>query len=228
MRVDGSQPSMVILPVAAPARAPARTFREHLAAGDQSGRLSRHAARTLLGNAWAEVVGSAPAPKTAALLTAHWALETDAGRAMPGHNFAGIKAGPAAPGALFRTVEGHGRTRREVSARFRVYESAEAGAHDYVRLLQSRFPAALEAAQAGNSAGFARALAAGGYFTADPRLYAAGLEQRLAEVQADASGVSASTSGPFARPAPGSLAEAALGGLLHALHGSHDDADDSA
>ena len=228
MRVDGGQPSLVILPVAAPAPAPARTFREHLAPRTDSGRLSRHAAQTLLGNAWAQVVGSAPDPRTAALLTAHWALETDAGRAMPGHNFAGIKASPAAPGVLLRTVEGHAATRREVSARFRVYESAAAGAHDYVRLLQSRFPAALEAAQAGNGPGFAQALAAGGYFTADPRLYAAGLQQRLAEVEGASSGISPCPSGAGGGPERGSVAEAALGGLLHALRDSRDDASNDA
>jgi flagellar protein FlgJ len=228
MRVDGGEPSLVIVPVAAPAPAPARTFREHLATRTDSARLSRSAARTLLGNAWAQVVGSTPDPKTAALLTAHWALETDAGRAMPGHNFAGIKASPAAPGAWLRTVEGHGATRREVSARFRVYESAAAGAHDYVRLLQTRFPAALEAAQAGNSAGFAQALAAGGYFTADPRLYAAGLQQRLAEVESGMSGNSPATRSADSGPARGSVAEAALGGLLHALRESRDDASEGA
>ena len=231
MRIDGSrEPALVISPVGVPA--PARSFREHLLAPARAPRLKQSAAQTLLGEAWTQVVGSAPDARTAALLTAHWALETDAGRAMPGHNFAGIKASPAAPGALLRTVEGHGATRHEVSARFRVYDSAEAGALDYVHLLQARFPAALAAAQRGNTEGFARALAAGGYFTADPQVYAAGLLQRLADIEAGSvqPGSFRAPNGASGVPARGTVAEAALGGLLHALRDAdagRDAADDT-
>ncbi len=169
-----------------------------------------------LGSAWSAVLGS-PAPARAiSILTAHWALETDAGRAMPGHNFAGIKALPAARGAALRTVEGYGPTRREVTARFRVYDSAEAGARDYVHLLATRFPAALEAARAGNATDFARALAHGGYFTADPVAYTAGLEQRLHAVE---TGAPLNPTQP-----PGALAQMALTGLLGALRERTDDA----
>lgn len=162
-----------------------------------------------LGSAWAAVVGSPAPPQALSILTAHWALETDGGRAMPGHNFAGIKAGPAARGAEMRTVEGYGATRREVTARFRVYESAEAGARDYVHLLVTRFPAALAAARAGSATEFARALAHGGYFTADPAAYSAGLHQRLLALEAGA---------PPTQPSPpGALAQMALAGVLGAL-----------
>jgi flagellar protein FlgJ len=128
---------------------------------------------------------------------------------MPAYNFAGIKAAPAARGADLRTVEGHGPTRREVTARFRVYDSAEAGARDYVHLLVTRFPAALAAARAGNAAEFARALAQGGYFTADPAAYSAGLEQRLRALEAGAP--------PNPPSPPGVLAQLALAGVLGAL-----------
>ncbi|MEO8905106.1 MAG: glucosaminidase domain-containing protein [Polyangiaceae bacterium] len=168
-----------------------------------------------LGCAWSAVVGTPAPPQALAILTAHWALETDAGRAMPGHNFAGIKAAPSARGALLTTVEGYGSTRREVSARFRVYDSAEAGARDYVHLLATRFPAALAAARAGSAAGFARALAQGSYFTADPVAYAAGLERRLHSL--DPGAPLAATS------APGALAQIALAGVLGALRDRSDD-----
>ena len=217
MRIESGQPRVVI-PSASGTRAPARSFREHL---QQPERLQVGHARALLGNAWTAIVGHAPDSKTSAILTAHWALETDAGRAMPGHNFAGIKALPSAPGAAFRTVEGHGATRREVSARFRVYDSAEAGAHDYVKLLQSRYPAALEAARSGDTAGFTRALADGGYFTADPVVYASGLQQRLAEIE-HAPGPT-NLAAPISGAARGSLAETALSGLLRAFRDSSDD-----
>jgi flagellum-specific peptidoglycan hydrolase FlgJ len=131
---------------------------------------------------------------------------------MPGHNFAGIKAAPSAPGKSFPTVEGHGATGRVVNARFRTYENAEAGARDYVTLLATRYPDAIAAACAGDSAGFSRALAQGGYFTADPKAYAAGLEQRVTALAQNVS------SNPLAaQPAPGGLAQAALEGLLHCL-----------
>ena len=219
MRIDASRARVVISPVGA--STPSRAFREHVARSAPSVHLTASQAQSLLGAAWQQVVGAAPNAKTAALLTAHWALETDGGRAMPGHNFAGIKAGPHAPGAEFRTVEGHGVTAHEVSARFRIYESAEAGAQGYVALLQTRFPAALEAARQGDTAGFAHALASGGYFTADPHAYAAGLQQRLTSLEGG---------GPLPRTsasslaAPGSLSAAALGGVLRALHEPHDDA----
>jgi hypothetical protein len=121
---------------------PARSFRASLG---ESRLLSAHRAQALLGGAWSTVVGRAPSPRAVAILTAHWALETDGGRWMPSHNFAGIKAEPSAPGAELPTVEGHGAERREVIARFRVYDNAQAGARDYVHLLAMRYPAALTA-----------------------------------------------------------------------------------
>lgn len=160
-------------------------------------------------------MGSRPEPRTSTLLTAHWALETDSGRCMPGHNFAGIKAAPTAAGKNFLTVEGYGATRREISARFRMYESAEAGAHDYVRLLSTRYPEAVAAARAGDSQGFAQALARGGYFTAAPEAYAAGLEHRLATLEAG--------TGDSLPASPSPLLRAALDGLLHAFRGPAED-----
>ena len=172
--------------------------------------------RQQLGSAWSALFGSPPTPRVISILTAHWALETDGGRCMPGHNFAGIKALPAARGVELRTVEGYGSARREVSARFRVYDSAEAGARDYLHLLATRYPAALEAAREGSAAGFTQALAHGGYFTADPVAYAAGLEQRLHALE---------TGAPLNPTHPaGTLAEMALSGVLGALRAREDDA----
>jgi len=176
---------------------------------------SRAEARRLLNDAWAKVVGARPDARTLDLLTAHWALETDGGRAMPGYNFAGIKALPGAAGAVYRTVEGHGANQRTVAARFRSYESAEAGAQDYVRLLHARYPAALEAARVGDLPAFAGELACGGYFTADPRVYAAGLASRMQTV---------TFGGSSSNPSGAALAEVALGSLLTRFRHSDDDA----
>ena len=203
MRVDSSLPPELRTSSASPVRA--QPFR----VTNAPEALSASSAHALLARAWETVLGGAAPASGVALLTAQWALETDTGRRMPGHNFGGIKAAPSAAGKSLRTVEGYGAARREVSARFRVYDSAESGAHDYLRLLADRYPAALEAARAGNVAGFAHALAAGSYFTADPKAYTRGLEQRLLEL-----GHAAEVSAPHA---PASFSQAALWGLLRAL-----------
>jgi len=145
------------------------------------------------------------------VLTAQWALETNLGQQMHGHNFGGIKASSGVPGRNYRTVEGYGATRRELKARFRVYASAYAGAEDYVRLLATRYPAALVRARAGDVPGFARALAQGGYFTADPGAYARGLEHHYQVLRGGSPRASMGV------PPGASLAESALLGLLRAL-----------
>lgn len=212
MRIEAEAPRH--LPTPASKATKASSFRSLVS----SPRLGTAEARTLLGKAWTDVIGNVPEERTSALLTAHWALETDAGRCMPGHNFAGIKATPAAAGKTFATVEGHGADRREVNARFRVYESAEAGALDYVKLLARHYPDAVAAARVGDSAAFAKALAKGGYFTAAPEAYAAGLRWRLATLDPGIPGHLVAT------PAtPSALVRAALDGLLHALRPPLDD-----
>ena len=193
---------------------PERSFRASLG---QPTPLAAPDARALLGHAWSKVVGSSPSPRAVAILTAHWALETDAGRCMPGHNFAGIKAAAQAPGNELRTVEGHGAGLREVIARFRSYGTAQAGAQDYVHLLATRYPSALLAAAEGNAPAFSHALASGGYFTADPGAYAAGLERRLHDLEHEP----VAAPGPAFRP--GALAQVALVGILHALQAPAED-----
>lgn len=172
-----------------------------------------HAAQAsaLLGRAWHAVMGEAPPGEGIRVLTAQWALETNLGQNMYGYNFGGIKASPSAPGKSYRTVEGYGANRRELKARFRVYASPYAGAEDYVRLLATRYPEALARARVGDVPGFARALARGGYFTADPGAYARGLEHHYQALGG------ASPSASLSGSPGGSLAEGALWGLLRAL-----------
>jgi hypothetical protein len=218
MQIERNATRLVILPTgSSQPTAPTRSFSAFL---ERPQHLSAKDAQALLSGAWTAVVGEPPSSATAQLLTAHWALETDSGRAMPGHNFAGIKASPQAPGEVFGTIEGHGATRLEVRARFRVYGSPEAGARDYVSLLKSRYPAALEAARVGDTTDFAHALAAGGYFTADPTAYSSGLRHRRENIEKGATSSSVAAPGP----GPASLAEAALSGLLRAFCGASDEA----
>jgi hypothetical protein len=216
MRVDGGLPHDFRIVSSAPTRAqPFRVINQPAPLA-----LSAERSHALLARAWESVLGAPAEPRALALLTAQWALETDTGRQMHGHNFGGIKAQASAPGANLHTVEGHGATRRELVLRFRVYESAEAGAHDYVRLLATRYPAALQAARAGNVVGFARELAAGGYFTADSAAYALGLEQRLHALP----GGPASNAATSRLPVSVGLTEGALAGLLRALNPEPDEA----
>ena len=215
MRIEADAPRA--LATLASKATPQSSFRALLSRSSPA-RLSPLEARALLGNAWSAVMGNLPQSRTSALLTAHWALETDGGRCMPGNNFAGIKAAPGAPGQAFPTIEGYGATRREVHARFRAYESPEAGALDYVKLLAARYPNAIAAARVGDSAGFARALAQGGYYTAAPEAYAAALQWRVGTLDPGLPGQA------FAQhQTPGALRGAALDGVLRALRPSTDD-----
>ena len=121
--------------------------------------------------AWHERFREA-AGHAAPVLLAHWALETDRGRHMPGFNFAGIKAHAGdAEGAVLETVEGFGATARRVHCRFRSYRTPLDGARDYVNLLANHYPEAVFAARAGDPARFVDALQQGGYFTGDPAAY---------------------------------------------------------
>src|SRR5262249_39300859 len=109
-------------------------------------------------------------------------------------------------------------SRREIQARFRVYESAEAGALDYVKLLATHYPDAVTAARAGDAAAFVRALAKGGYFTAAPEAYAAAFDWRLRNLDPGLHGHI--TTPRASHPA---LAQAALDGLLPMLRSSPDE-----
>lgn len=127
--------------------------------------------------AYRTVLGRAPSPSALSLLTAQWAHETDGGRAMHGHNFAGIKA--RSGGISLMTREGSGQSATFIRARFRGYPSVREGALDYVRLLARRYPEALGAADQGDLGRFVRALSRRGYFTAHPAEYLRGLGFRL-------------------------------------------------
>jgi flagellum-specific peptidoglycan hydrolase FlgJ len=129
-------------------------------------------AASALAQAWKQRHGRAADPGTITLLTAHWAHETDRGRAMLNFNFGGIKGkGPEGLQTSYVTHEGSGSSRARQVDTFRAYSSAESGARDYLELLGRRYPQALAAAEAGEPAAFVRALKAGGYFTADEQSY---------------------------------------------------------
>lgn len=140
--------------------------------------LSGSQASEAIRSAYVAVTGEQPSRGTLAILTSHWALETGQGKSMYNYNFAGIKGrGPEGMTAVMNTREGFGDHAVKIRDGFRAYTSAEAGARDYVSLLQRKYGNALEAARAEAPARFAEELKAGGYYTGDPALYAKGVTQ---------------------------------------------------
>jgi len=134
-------------------------------------RLTEVEAAGYLTAAWRERF-KGPLGPAGPVLLAHWALETDRGRRMPGFNFAGIKARPGdVEGQLLETVEGYGPDARRMHCRFRSYPTPLDGARDYVNLLANQYPEAVLAARAGDPVRFVAALDRGGYFTGDPAAY---------------------------------------------------------
>lgn len=135
-------------------------------------RLDAGQASAALARAYETVFGEAPPPETLKILTAQWAHETGHGASMFNYNFGGIK-GQSAEGLSVaqRTREGWGETEKTIVDNFRAYRTAEDGATDYVRLLARRFPAALDAARAGDPEGFVRGLKAKNYFTGNEAAY---------------------------------------------------------
>jgi flagellar protein FlgJ len=97
-------------------------------------------------------------------LLAQSALETGWGTAMPGNNLFGIKAVDGETGTTRATHEVVDGIATPQLASFRDYGSAAASVADFVSHVQSGFSAAVGQ---GSVAGFAHALAAGGYAT-DP------------------------------------------------------------
>jgi hypothetical protein len=135
-----------------------------------------------LARAWRSVAGADATPETLALLWAQWAHETGRGRRMRGYNFAGIKGnGPGGDSFVAWTREGTPKPERRLRDTFRAYSTPEGGAHDYVRLLSSRYPAAFRQAARGDVKRFVRALDLGGYFTDSDRAYSRALSSLARE-----------------------------------------------
>jgi flagellum-specific peptidoglycan hydrolase FlgJ len=99
---------------------------------------------------------------------------------MRGYNFAGIK-GSGPEGDSFMAWTREDNPERRTRDTFRAYSTPEGGAHDYVRLLSSRYPAAWRAAVRGDVVRFVRALDQGGYFTDSDRAYSRALSSLARE-----------------------------------------------
>jgi hypothetical protein len=135
--------------------------------------LSAGQARDALAAAWKDRYGTPPDEPTLKLLVAQWAHETGNGASMYNYNFGGIKGtGPTGLTAVARTTEGYGASERSIRDHFRAYHDATEGARDYLDLLSSRFPEALEQARTGDPVAFVEALHRRGYFTGSKEAYA--------------------------------------------------------
>jgi flagellum-specific peptidoglycan hydrolase FlgJ len=188
--------------------------------------LSGEEAARALGHAYTQVTGERPSAATTAILTAQWAHETGRGASMYNYNFGGIKGtGPSGLSVAQRTREGWGAEERQIVDRFRAYGSATEGATDYVKLLATRYPKALEAARQGDAEGFVHALKARGYFTGNEQAYVrsvAGMTQQaltqgFAALGSGVSGVAPSSLSPEPPADPALRALDAVGGQDDAL-----------
>lgn len=138
--------------------------------------VARGELRAAIDRAHREVTGRAASAELLDVLSAHASLETGGGDRMYNYNFGGIKGrGPSGETARCRTKEVVGG--REIAIRdgFRAYRSLDEGAVDYVRLMRTRFGAAVARAEAGDVDGFAHALKQAQYYTADESKYASAL-----------------------------------------------------
>jgi hypothetical protein len=161
---------------------PARTTAAVVATTAERTPLGEDEAAVHLVRAWISVAGTAPSPETLSLLWAQWAHETGRGRRMRGFNFAGIKGnGPEGDSFVAWTREVTSRPEQRTRDTFRAYSTPEGGAHDYVRLISSRYPAAWRAAVRGDVTRFVRALDLGGYFTDSDRAYSRALSSLARE-----------------------------------------------
>jgi hypothetical protein len=132
--------------------------------------------RAALSRAVTAVTGRTPNKDTLDVLSAQVSLETAHGGAMYNFNFGGIKgASPSGDTAHYLTHEVLGGKDVTLQQGFRAYSSLDAGAKDYVAVLQSRFPGAFGQAMAGNLDGFAHALHQAHYYTASEKDYTSGL-----------------------------------------------------
>jgi flagellum-specific peptidoglycan hydrolase FlgJ len=152
--------------------------------------LSGEEAASALSQAYTKLTGKRPSAETTAILTAQWAHETGRGASMYNYNFGGIKGtGPSGLSVAQRTREGWGADERQIVDRFRAYTSPAEGATDYVRLLQARYPKALDAAAEGDAAGFVHALKARGYFTGNEGAYVRSVQSMSQQALAQGYGV---------------------------------------
>ncbi len=130
----------------------------------------------------ARVLGKKATPEAIDLVTRQAYHESNKGQNAPGYNLFGIKAKESEPYVTAMTTEIVDGKPQRVQAKFKAYASLDESIADHNRLLEKTYPTAWEAAQKGDTQGFARGLKQGGksgtlaYYTDDPDTYAKALE----------------------------------------------------
>jgi hypothetical protein len=149
--------------------------------------LSPSEAAAALASAYQRLVGVPPSEAVLALLIAQSALETDSWTKIHNYNFGNQKAGINYPLIVqFRCSEVVKGVEKffdppAPECNFRAYESAAAGALDYLRVLHGR-PHWWQGLQTEDPSAFVDALATPPkYFTANPALYKSALTSRLVQ-----------------------------------------------
>lgn len=138
--------------------------------------------REAIARAHRSTTGRDPSPATLDVLTAHASLETASGARMYNFNFGGMKGcGPAGETARCKTREVLDGKEVTIRDGFRAYRTLDEGAADYLRFMQTKFPAAMAHASRGDVDKFANALKRSHYYTADEGAYAAGLRGLMQE-----------------------------------------------
>ena len=147
--------------------------------------LSPSEAAAALASAYQRLVGVPPSQSVLALLIAQSALETEDWKKIHNYNFGNQKAGTNYPLIVqFRCSEIVKGVEKffdppAPECNFRAYESAAAGALDYLRVLHGR-PHWWQGLQTEDPSAFVDALATPPkYFTANPSLYKSALTSRL-------------------------------------------------
>jgi hypothetical protein len=154
-----------------------------------------------IGRGYQQIVGSVPSFNMLRTLTAQALLETNSGAAMYNYNFGGVKgAGPTGETASLSTHEIINGKDTVLKQNFRSYPSLDAGALDFVKLIVKGYSKTLPFAEQNDLTGYANALYAGHYFTADPTKYA----NRLSQLNATA-GDAAKTWTPSEEPSTPSV-----------------------
>lgn len=148
-------------------------------------RLSGDEAYEAFNAAWKKIYGQNIPEAVWPIILAQWSIETAYGANMKNYNFAGIKGfGPTGEQARYMTFEIIKGQRVNMIDGFRAYDSAAAGAEDYLRLLGGkRYKTALAAARRGDPAGFVHELAVHKYFTANEEFYTTCVVQRTARAK---------------------------------------------
>lgn len=139
-------------------------------------KLSINEARAILKEALTKELGRAPTAAELKMMMAQSALETGDWNKMWHWNFGNAVVGRS--GANWYRLK-HKNPAEDMTHKYRVFDSAAAGATYYVKLVHGRYIKAFDLFSSGDTMAIAAAFKEKGYFEADPVKYAALLDAKL-------------------------------------------------